>query len=179
MKAIIRRSMLVLACSTLAIAALAEEPASPAPTATGAETSSPLAGFERLVGGEWHIGPLRHVFEWGVGKNTVLARSYDGDGNLASEARWFFHPGEQVIRGYSIGASGNFFAEMTTRFEGDTLINELKTIGADGATAHYTGRWLFTDDDHYDWTLFAETADGPQQTMQATATRKQAAGAAP
>ncbi len=61
---------------------------------------------------------------------------------------------------------------MTTRFDGDTLINQLRTFGDGGAVADYTGKWLFTGEDSYDWTLYAETADGPQQAMQATADRK-------
>lgn len=41
------------------------------------DASAALCPFARLVGGEWHIGPLRHVFEWGIGQRTVLARTYD------------------------------------------------------------------------------------------------------
>jgi len=134
---------------------------------------SPLAPFELLVGGEWQISILRHRFEWGIGRHTVLARSYDGDGKLAAEARWFWHPGEKVIKGYSIDATGNSFAEMTTRFEEGVMINVLQTIDPEGTTATYTGRWLFTDRDHYDWTLFSHGANGEKtQVMQATASRE-------
>ena len=61
---------------------------------------------------------------------------------------------------------------MTTRFEGDTLLNELRMIGADGAETRHKAEWIFTDDDHYDWTLWAETPEGPKQTMAATAERR-------
>ena len=136
----------------------------------------PSRRFARLVGGEWHIGPLSHVFEWGIGRRTVHARSYDEAGELASELRWFYHPGEKAIRGYSVDASGAFFAELTTRFEGDTLSNELVMIDAAGAETTYSAEWVFTDDDHYEWTLWAETAEGPKQTMAAIAERRKGAG---
>lgn len=146
----------------------ASEPASQ----TGNPPEGPMAGFARLIGGEWQISILRHRFEWGIGNHTVIAKSYDEEGNLASEARWFWHPGEKAIKGYSIDASGQSFAEMTTRFEGHAMINALEIVNPDGTTAAYTGRWIFTDPDHYDWTLFSNGADGETtQVMQATATR--------
>ena len=171
----------LVAFITTAQEAGARQPETPQPGAEKAAPAeeaaepNPLAPFARLVGGEWHIGPLRHVYEWGIGRRTIHARSYYQAGALASEARWFFHPGEKVIRGYSVDAKGTFLAEMTTRFEGDTLVNELRVIGADGAESTHTGKWVFTDDDRYDWTLWAETPEGPKQTMAASAERRTAA----
>ena len=102
----------------------------------------------------------------------MIAKSYDDGGNLAAEARWFWHPGEGAIKGYSVTATGEGFTEMTTRFDGDTMINTLETIAADGTPQTHTGHWEFTDRDRYDWTLYAEGENGQrEQVMQATATR--------
>ncbi len=165
-------ALLTVTTLALPIVGIAQSAGSEPSVATTAATENPMTGFERLVGGEWDISILSHRFQWGIGHHTVLAKSYDKAGNLAAEARWFWHPGEQTIKGYSIDASGGSFAEMTTRFEGDTLINTLETITPEG-TAAYTGRWVFTDSDHYDWTLFAIGPDGEEKEMMtATATRE-------
>ncbi|MCH9646958.1 MAG: hypothetical protein K0U98_01900 [Deltaproteobacteria bacterium] len=133
---------------------------------------NPLSPFGRLVGGKWKISLLTHEFEWGIGQQSVFARSYDEAGELAAEARWFWHPEEKTIRGYSVGAKGNTLAEMTTHFEGDTLINELELINPDGERTAYTGHWVFTDEDHYDWTLFTHGPESAKtEAMKATATR--------
>ena len=53
------------------------------------------------------------------------------------------------------------------------MINVLEMTNADGTTAAYTRRWLFTDADPYDWTLFSHGPDGEEtQMMQATASRQ-------
>ncbi len=172
MKATIRLLQVALLCSLAATGAGGDESPAAAPEAAGA-APNPLAPFVRLIGGEWHIGPYRHVYEWGVGERTVVARTYDDQGRLASEARWFYHPGEQVIRGYSVDPGGSLF-EMTTSFDGDQLHNRLRTYGADGKVTDWSADWVFTGDDQYDWTLHVETEEGPKQTMQASATRKPA-----
>ncbi len=174
MKSSIRRLAIAMLCAWTAWNAWIAIADDAPPPATTAETApEPMAAFARLIGGEWHIGPLRHVFEWGIGKSSVVGRSYDDQGRLASEARWFFHPGEQVIRGYSVDTGGALF-EMTTRFEGDELHNSLKTWAADGSVASYSARWVFTGEDSYDWTLHAETEDGSQQIMESSAVRRRA-----
>ena len=173
-------ALIALAAPIASFAESALTDSTPEPASASEE---PMASFGRLIGGEWQISILRHRFEWGIGHHTVLAKSYDQEGNLASEARWFWHPGEQAIKGYSIDASGESFAEMTTRFDGDTMINVLETINPDGTASAYTGHWVFTDSDHYDWTLYGHDADGEKtQMMQATASREsqtESAGQAP
>ena len=125
MSASTRLLAIALLSALAATFAIADEPPAAAPEAAEA-APEPLAPFARLIGGEWHIGPLRHVYEWGIGQKTVVARTYDEQGQLASEARWFYHPGERVIRGYSVDAGGSLF-EMTTRFDGNELHNRLMT----------------------------------------------------
>lgn len=132
---------------------------------------NPMLDFSRLVGGSWKIGPFRHAFEWGIAKSSVISRSYDAEGNLSAEARWFWHPGEQAIKGYSVDATGAFFAEMTTSFDGSLLINELTTFATDGSTSDYTGKWNFKTEDSYDWTLYSRTDEGLVEAMSMTAER--------
>lgn len=157
-------------------AAAGDETASPTPAANGR-----LDDMGRLVGGSWKIGPLTHVFEWGIGHHTLIARSYDAEGNYASEARWFWHPGEGVIKGYSIDAAGSGLAEMTTLIEGDTMSNALLMMGSDGSRANYVGEWVFVGEDRYDWTLYKKTDSGREKQFTATGLRSpaEAAGAEP
>ena len=44
--------------------------------ASSQDTDSPLAPFERLIGGQWHLGESFQEFEWGVGKQSVKVRSF-------------------------------------------------------------------------------------------------------
>ena len=159
-----------LLCVSLAIGASAETP-QPSPVAEPAPAESPMEGMARLVGGAWKIGPLTHVFEWGIGRHTLLARSYDGAGNLASEARWFWHPGEKTIRGYSIDASGENLAEMTTTVEGDTMTNVLVFSNPERSGDTFVGEWVFVGPDRYDWTLYKKTETGSEKQFEATGTR--------
>ena len=49
---------------------------------------SPLAPFERLPGGEWHLDNSYQTFEWGAGRQSVGARSFSlvaGTARLVSE----------------------------------------------------------------------------------------------
>ncbi len=162
----------VVALAVLSVPFLSSAATAP-PVASASPSASPMAGFDRLIGGEWQISILRHRFAWGIGQHTVFSRSYDHEGKFVAEARWFWHPGEKVIKGYSIDATGKSFAEMTTHFEGDTMSNFLEIVNPDGTMSSYTGKWVFTDDNHYDWTLFSHGADGEKtQAMQATASRE-------
>ena len=104
------RIMTVVLCAILTIALAltpsageGAEPSLESPTeAPVAEVNpdipNPMLGFSRLVGGSWKIGPLRHVFEWGVGNRSLIGRTYDGEGKLSAEARWFWHPGKKRSR---------------------------------------------------------------------------------
>lgn len=43
---------------------------------------------------------------------------------------------------------------------------------AGGEVEHYTEEWKFPNKDEYQWKLFAESPDGPQEVMNATFRRK-------
>ena len=122
--------------------------------------------------GAWKIGPLTHVFEWGIGRHTLMARSYDDAGTLASEARWFWHPGEETIKGYSVDVTGQNLAEMTTTVDGDTMTNVLVLSSPETSGDTFVGKWVFVGDDRYDWTLYKRDAEGGEEKQfAATGTR--------
>ncbi len=137
----------------------------------------PLAPFERLMGGKWTAGESYHTFEWGFGNKTVVAKTYfvseDGAEILVAHGIWFWHPQRQTIIGYSIAEQMPFeLMEMTSRFEGDTLVNELRAIAADGSASEHVETWEFVGDDRYDWTLYRERMADDDVWMTETFTRR-------
>jgi hypothetical protein len=142
----------------------------------GQPASNPLAPFERLIGGEWHLEGSYQEFEWGVGQRSVKARSYfmvDDSPKLVSEGIWFWHPGEKEIKGVftAIDMPVTFF-DYTTRFEDEKMVNDLRSYGSDGYETVYVESWDFTDDTHFVWKLQSKTPDGLKEEMGGTYSRK-------
>ena len=147
--------------------------------ANAADPADPMAPFKRLVGGEWHHGDTYQVFEWGVGRRNVRSFSYalvDGEYTLVSEGTWYWHPQENAFKGIfvAVGMGIDVF-EYQTKFEDNTMVNKLKTFDADGNEEHHAETWEFIDENHYVWTLFSQTEDGPRKTMEGTFVRRPAA----
>jgi hypothetical protein len=145
--------------------------------------ASPLARFEPLIGGQWHLGDSYQEFEWGVGRLSVKARSYfivDGRARLASEGIWFWQPAERTIKGVftAIEMPVELF-EYSTRFEGTDMISDLVTYSGNGDKTEYMERWVFLDDTHFEWTLYSVTTDGPRKEMGGIYSRKPSANSAP
>lgn len=137
----------------------------------------PLAGFERLIGGQWHLEGSYQEFEWGAGQRSVKARSYfliEGEPKLVSEGIWFWHPDEREVKGVftAVDMPMELF-EYTTRFKGDSIVSNLVAYTSEGQKSVYTERWQFLDDSSLKWTLYAETPEGPQEEMGGTYTRKE------
>lgn len=137
---------------------------------------NPLAPFERIIGGQWHLEGSYQEFEWGVGQLSVKARSYfliDGSPKLVSEGIWFWHPGEKEIKGAftAIEMPVSFF-DYTTRFEDKRMVNDLRSYGPDGMATVYIETWDFTDDTHFVWKLLSKTPDGLKEEMGGTYTRR-------
>ena len=131
--------------------------------------AEPLAPFERLIGGKWKFDDSYTEYEWGVGKQSVKARSYflvEGDLKLVSEGSWFWHPGEGQIKGVftAVGMPVALF-DYTTRFEGERMVNDLAAYSASGEKTMYVETWEFTDETHYNWKLLQESPDGLQEVM--------------
>ncbi len=139
------------------------------------DTENPLAPFARLMGGTWQMGDSYHTFEWGVGQKMVHNKSYftvEGQPVLVSEGSWFWHPGRQEIKGHMAAIEmGIDLFSYTTRFEGNKMVNELTSYGEDGQATEYLEEWEFTDEDTYEWALYAKTDEGLQKSMGGTFTR--------
>ena len=136
---------------------------------------NPLAGFERLVGGQWHLEGSYQEFEWGVGRRSIIARNYflvEGKPKLVSEGIWYWHPKEKKIKGVftAIDMPVEVF-EYTAHFEGNSLLCELAAYDADGAESAYSEKWEFVGEAQFVWTLFAHTPDGPKVEMSGTYSR--------
>lgn len=164
-----RRFALSVVSSLLFASALHAQEAVPA------ATEDPLAPFDRLVGGQWHLGDSYQEFEWGVGRLSVKARSYfivDGVPQLVSEGTWYWHPERNVIRGTftAIEMPVSLF-EYETRFDGATMVSELTTYDASGAKTAYVEQWQFLDDKTFEWTLFRKADDELLKEMQGTYSR--------
>jgi hypothetical protein len=147
------------------------------PATASSQQANPLAPFERLIGGQWQLEGSYQEFEWGVGRRSVKARSYfvvDGEPKLVSEGVWFWHPGEQAIKGVvtAIDMPVVLF-DYTTWFEGDRMVSELRSYDAEGAESPYVETFEFTQTDQYVWRLFKPTADGLEEEMSGTYSRRQ------
>ncbi len=139
------------------------------------DDDNPLAPFAVLIGGQWHLEDTYQEFIWGPGKMSVNGRSYqmkDGEPTLVGEGFWFYHPGEQAIKGYFVGTGmGVDVFDYTTRFEDGNMLNDLTTYGDYGG--EWEEVWEFTGDDTFVWTLYQKTPDGPSEMMSGTYQRKQ------
>lgn len=168
------RALLVMAviATTLLIPTHARSQASE-PQRTAPDS---LASFERLIGGQWHLGGSYQEFEWGVGRRSVKSKSYflvEGKPKLVSEGIWLWHPGEKQIKGVftAIDMPVVFF-DYTTRFEENRMVSDLTSYDAQGNETAYLETWDFTDATHYVWKLFKKTPDGLQEEMAGTYSRK-------
>lgn len=156
-------AFLFLSCVLATPVAWAEE------TPAGEEPANPLEQFERLIGSRWQLDNSYQVFEWGVGKLSVVSRAYvqtEAGDRLVSQGAWFYHPGEDTIRGYFTAEDmGVRLFEYDTSFEGDEMVSKLVTWDNEGNRAVWEERWRFTDDNHYIWELFEITNGHRKNTM--------------
>lgn len=169
--ATVRRRVLAAAVFAHLVAFAGSAPAQDAV----AVKANPLAPFERLVGGQWHLGDSYQEFEWGVGRLSIKATSYfvvDGQPLLVSEGTWYWHPEANVIKGTftAVEMPASLF-EYETRFQADTMLSELTTYDSAGNKKTYVERWKFLDDAHFEWTLFRKTDNELLQEMQGTYVR--------
>lgn len=116
------------------------------------------------------------MFRWGAARKSFHAQSFfvaDGTAVPVGDGSWYFHPGDGLIRGYQVAEGmGIDLFEYTSRWEGDTLLNDLVTYDGDGKANQYEERWEFSDADTYEWTLYARTEDGLHRAMGGTFTRQ-------
>ena len=141
---------------------------------------NPMSILASLVGGEWHFLPpggqqgltMVHTFTWQVPDALLVSRSASSSGE--SYGYWYWHPSEQKIKMISVGKAlaGMSLAEYTevTR-QGEKMVCALVTHD-DNGIQHYREEWVFTDNDHYDWTLYVINKDGEQEAMRASFERR-------
>lgn len=137
-----------------------------------AQSDGPLSPFSKLIGGKWEAGDSYQTFEWGVGQTSVIGKSYfviDGEATLVSEGSWYWHPGEQKIKGHftAINMPIALF-DYTTTFDGDTIRNDLRAYDRAGNELRYEELWEFTGNDEYTWTLMRVTESDNTREMSAT-----------
>ncbi len=130
---------------------------------------NPLAPFEWIIGGAWHFENAYQVFEWGVGKRSVKSKNYyiiEGDTTLVSEGSWFWHPGENQVRGYftAIKMPVAFF-DYSTRFEKNKIVSILKSYSPAGEESTYTEILESTSENTCEWSLLQETDEGSKKIM--------------
>lgn len=128
------------------------------------EPENPLQPFEFFIGGAWVSETTYQTFEWGVGKLSVKSKLYFLEGDkktLVGEITWFWHPGENKIKGYghAINMAMNFF-EYTTKFESPTvMMNTFYAYGGqyDGVAQHE--KLEFINQNEYLWTYYNKMKD--------------------
>ena len=150
---------------TLLAAAMLSVVVSPLAAQTAPPPDSPLAGFERLVGGRWHLGEDSYqVFNWGLEGRSVQGEMHfvtpDG-AKQVSEMTFLHHPSEDVIKGFGVAVHmGVDFFEYDVAFRGNEVRLDLRAYGPTETGELQRETWTFTDDDHYVWKLFTRDESG-------------------
>ncbi|MDR9409377.1 MAG: hypothetical protein RI573_11080 [Balneolaceae bacterium] len=131
--------------------------------------SNPLSGFETIIGGEWHQQGGYQIFKWGLGKKSVIADNYfivEAEAQKVSEGVWFWHPGEQQIKGYftAINMPVEFF-DYSTRFIEDGIESDLSAYNSSGQLTQYSEKWVFDDQNQISWTLYSLEGNEKKQVM--------------
>jgi hypothetical protein len=127
---------------------------------------SPVSALERLVGGRWYIGDdSYHVFSWGVGRQSVIGEAYflmPGGETLVSQTTFFYHPGRETLVAFGVAVEMGIdvFEYTSIEARGDTLVLELTAYGSQAPEGTQRETWTFTDDDHYEWVLWARNEEG-------------------
>lgn len=136
----------------------------------------PLAGFAPFIGGQWHLDGSYTELEWGVGRRAVNARNYfvvEGQAKLVSQGFWYWHPGEQQIKGVFTAIDMPVVLFLyTTRFEGNAMIGDLRAYAPSGKETRFVETWKLEGDSQFAWTLTSEMPDGQEQTMSGTYNRQ-------
>lgn len=138
--------------------------------------ANPLKPFEFLIGGAWQTNTTYQTFEWGLGQKTVESKLYFIQGDslaLKGEITWFWHPGQEKIKGYGTGVDmGVDLFDYETKFESNGLmVNHFNTYGERGLVAPQMEVLEFIEDDQYEWTYYNYVNDEPVPAYSITFTR--------
>jgi hypothetical protein len=144
---------------------------------------NPLTALERFAGewvvdGKWSNGdPLhaRGVYEWGLGKKILKARTFVGTGDREYqryESILAWHPEKKSLFEISFAYDGAVTEVLVESVDKDTL-----RIGWTPYTAGKPSRARqvikFLDNDHFRWTVQLQDGDDWKQLIEATWQRKE------
>lgn len=136
-----------------------------------------MAALEPLIG-TWTTAPpeggtgkggMRVVYEWGLNKQVMHAKSFrssDGVESPVYETTLSWHPKNKQYVFRSVSATGDMFdgvAEMV----GNTVEWQWEGISGDKVTVYRQSQKL-VGSDRYDWTVYVRNPDGWKQIMEAT-----------
>ncbi len=62
--------------------------------------------------------------------------------------------------------------DYRTRFEGNKMVNDLRSYDVNGTESAYVETWDFISDREYEWKLLKETPEGLQEVMGDTYSKK-------
>lgn len=129
-------------------------------TTIDAQASKALKPFEPYIG-SWKFGNTLQVFEWGVGKMSVIGKGYQLNGTnkktLVAEGMWFWNPADEMIKGYVVAVNMPIsFFDYTTKFENGKMINELIGYNSDNHAEFYREIMEIQTDSTYQWILFED-----------------------
>ncbi|SHF38895.1 hypothetical protein SAMN05443144_10834 [Fodinibius roseus] len=130
------------------------------PTLSYSQSTNHLQSFDQFIG-EWELDNSLQVFEWGPGKTSVMAKSYqtgsDGSRTLVSEGMWFWHPGKQEIKGYVTATNiPVVFFDYTTTFENGGMASDLTAYDKNGIKSAYREVMEMQSDSTYKWILMQQ-----------------------
>jgi len=132
----------------------------------------PLAGFERLIGGEWRVtlasgATGRHAWRWGPGRFSMSRVSH---GSWAQENPWqgellYWHPGHGEVRVLTLHEDvpgvGRGVGTGTMRFDGETS-EALLGLDQPRGTRRLGQRQVFDGRDAYREILLEDSGAGLQ-----------------
>ena len=142
-----------------------------------------LAPLERYIGewvihGRWASGEelrARAVYEWGVGKRIIVAKTYvmNGDSEYQRyEGILFWHPRKKSLAEHSFAYNGDLSQLIVESVDKDTL--KIGWIPYDEAEPSNVRQILkFKDDNAFVWTVTVKTGNEWQQIMEGTWQRKE------
>ncbi|MFO0952927.1 MAG: hypothetical protein U0835_17605 [Isosphaeraceae bacterium] len=125
-----------------------------------ARAADPMAGFARMMPGEWRVTAksgksMFHAWQWGPGEHSIR-RMTDGSGANGSPWRevqvFYHHPGQKQVRLLVLSPFDRGVGEGSIRFEGDAADATLDLYQTRGRRKMGV-RWAFEGPDRYRETL--------------------------
>ncbi len=146
-------------------------------SSSNAQVTNPLQPFEFLVGGEWSTPTTVQTFEWGVGNQTVHSKLYfinATDTVLTGEISWFWHHGEEKIKGFGhlLSDQISFFDYSTEFTDSNRMNNSIVGYNQQGQALNIIESIEFLDTDEYRWTMYDRVLDELKPQLSITFTRK-------